>query len=153
MANRYWIGGTGTWTATAKWSAASGGVGGASVPTAVDDVYFDVASSGASYTVTTTAGMTCRNLSVAGPATGTLTFSNTVNTVAVFGSFNHVATGVSWGASVGFTFSSTAPGNTITTNGYSFPNSHTFDGVGGEWILQGNVIAPATRLLSSQWHD
>lgn len=27
MANRYWIGGTGTWTDAAKWSATSGGIG------------------------------------------------------------------------------------------------------------------------------
>lgn len=43
MANRYWVGGTGTWNSsnTANWSAVSGGVGGASVPTAADDVFFD----------------------------------------------------------------------------------------------------------------
>jgi hypothetical protein len=36
MADRYWVGGTGTWssTNTANWSTSSGGAGGASVPTA-----------------------------------------------------------------------------------------------------------------------
>ena len=44
MANRYWVGGTGTWDAsnTTNWSATSGGAGGASVPTSADDVYFNV---------------------------------------------------------------------------------------------------------------
>jgi len=46
MANRYWVGGTGSWssTNTVNWSASSGGSGGASVPTAADNVYFDVNS-------------------------------------------------------------------------------------------------------------
>ena len=46
MADRYWVGGTGTWssTNTANWSASSGGATGASVPTASDNVFFDVNS-------------------------------------------------------------------------------------------------------------
>lgn len=53
MANRYWVGGTGTWdnASTAFWSATSGGSGGASVPTTSDTAIFD-ANSG-SGTVTT----------------------------------------------------------------------------------------------------
>jgi hypothetical protein len=48
MAQRFWVGGSGTWSAanTANWSATSGGAGGASVPGAGDDVFFD-ANSGA----------------------------------------------------------------------------------------------------------
>lgn len=54
MANRYWVGGSGTWdaTSTANWSETSGGAGGASAPTSVDDVYFDNASSTSAYTAT-----------------------------------------------------------------------------------------------------
>jgi len=46
MANRYWVGGTATWDATAgtKWSTTSGGSGGASVPTSIDNVFFDGSS-------------------------------------------------------------------------------------------------------------
>jgi len=78
MADRYWVGGTGSWTTTSttNWSATSGGASGASVPTSSDDVFFDAASSGASYTVTvTTVG--CRNLTVTAPATGAVTFAGT----------------------------------------------------------------------------
>lgn len=38
---RYWVGNTGYWTDTAHWSLTSGGTGGAPVPTANNDVYFD----------------------------------------------------------------------------------------------------------------
>ena len=43
MADRYWVGGNSTWDGTAgtKWASTSGGVGGASLPTSVDDVFFD----------------------------------------------------------------------------------------------------------------
>jgi len=62
MANRYWVGGSGDYTNTARWSTSSGGVGGASVPTANDDVFFDANSSGTSFTVTITgAGGTCKS--------------------------------------------------------------------------------------------
>jgi len=46
MANRYWVGGTGTWngTNTTNWSDTSGGTGGFSVPTSVDDVFIDANS-------------------------------------------------------------------------------------------------------------
>lgn len=41
LGDRYWIGDTGLWTDTAHWSLTSGGTGGAPVPTANNDVYFD----------------------------------------------------------------------------------------------------------------
>jgi hypothetical protein len=46
MANRYWRGGNGTWDNTpgTKWSATSGGAGGAPVPTDLDNVFFNNAS-------------------------------------------------------------------------------------------------------------
>lgn len=46
MANRYWVGGSGTWntTSTANWSATSGGTAGASAPGIADVVIFDANS-------------------------------------------------------------------------------------------------------------
>jgi len=41
MAERWWIGGTGTWSNTAFWSDSPGGSGGFSAPVAGDDVYID----------------------------------------------------------------------------------------------------------------
>jgi hypothetical protein len=53
MANRFWVGGTGTWNnTTTNWSASSGGAGGASVPTINDSVFFDNNSGGSGFIVT-----------------------------------------------------------------------------------------------------
>jgi hypothetical protein len=63
MADRYWRGGTGTWntSSTTNWSATSGGSGGASVPTASDNVIFDQA---ATYSVTMTGALACLSITV-----------------------------------------------------------------------------------------
>jgi hypothetical protein len=80
MANRFWVGGTGDWDATAgsKWALTSGGAGGQAVPTSSDTVFFD-ANSGAN-TVTIGAGTSiCSTLTMTG-FTGTLAFgSNSIN--------------------------------------------------------------------------
>jgi hypothetical protein len=57
MAARFWVGGTGTWSAsnTTNWAATSGGAGGASVPGAADDVTFN-GSSGSGGTITIDSG-------------------------------------------------------------------------------------------------
>ena len=53
MANRYWVGGTGTWNAasTANWSATSGGASGASAPTSADIVFIDASSGSGTITL------------------------------------------------------------------------------------------------------
>jgi hypothetical protein len=63
MANRYWVGGSGTWDAvtTTNWSATSGGAGGASAPVAADAVIFDSASG--TGTCTTASGAICTTVS------------------------------------------------------------------------------------------
>lgn len=92
MANRYWVGGTANWDniAGSKWSTTSGGSGGASVPTASDDVFFD-ANSG-SGTVTAASSpfgdhRFCKNLNFTG-FTGTFAGSQSVNVYGslIFGS-------------------------------------------------------------------
>lgn len=79
MADRYWVGGTGPWnaTSTANWSATSGGASGASAPAAGDNVIFNSASSATSYVVTPTSAAFCKDFTVAGPASGTVTFAGT----------------------------------------------------------------------------
>lgn len=64
MANRFWVGGSGTWDAssTANWSATTGGAAGASAPTSSDAVIFD-ASSGTG-TCTTAAGSACSGVTI-----------------------------------------------------------------------------------------
>lgn len=97
MANRYWVGGTGTWntTNTANWSATSGGAGGATVPTIDDDVFINNGSSTAAFTITAnTAGIICNNLTVSG-LNGALTFTTgtTGNTINVSGNLSFPSTG------------------------------------------------------------
>ena len=71
MADRYWVGGTANWDATAgtKWSATSGGAGGAAVPTSNDNVFFDAASG--AVTVTISATVAAKSINCTG-FTGTL---------------------------------------------------------------------------------
>lgn len=76
MADRYWVGGTASWTATAglNWSTTSGGVGGASNPGTGDRAIFD-ANSGA-VTVTVSATRACGSIDFTG-FTGTFTGTST----------------------------------------------------------------------------
>jgi hypothetical protein len=62
MANRFWVGGNGTWdtTSTTNWSSTTGGAGGASAPTSADAAIFDANSGAAVVTLgedVTAAGM------------------------------------------------------------------------------------------------
>ena len=81
MADRYWVGGTGTWntTNTTNWSATSGGAGGASAPTSADRVFFDASSGGG--TVTWNGDRSVLSLDATG-FTGTFGGSTTTFTVA-----------------------------------------------------------------------
>ena len=147
MADRYWVGGTGTWDAsdTTHWSATSGGAGGASVPTSSDDVYFNSASNATGYTVTPTGTVNCGSLSIAAPASGNVTFGNAVSQLNIYGNLS-IASGTVWNASsCPFLFASMTAGRTITTNGVTLNNSATFNGVGGSWILQDSYATAATR--------
>lgn len=71
MADRYWVGGTASWDATAgtKWALTSGGAGGQAVPTSADDVFFNAASG--AVTVTVSGTRTCNSLTFTG-FTGTV---------------------------------------------------------------------------------
>jgi hypothetical protein len=75
MAQRYWVGGSGTWdtTNTTNWSATSGGAGGASVPTTADNAIIN-SSSGAG-TVTLGENVPCVQLDIR-TYIGTLNFNN-----------------------------------------------------------------------------
>ena len=131
MANRYWVGGTGSWDATTThWSATSGGASGASVPTSADDVFFDTLSNATLYTCTLTTAPICRSLSVAGPATGNVTMAGSP-TWLIYGSLTIAATGVTWSVTSGIFFSQPTSGFTLTTNGITILGSLSFQGTGG----------------------
>lgn len=137
MADRYWVGGTGTWntTSTTNWSATSGGAGGASVPTSADDVFFN-ASSGTG-TVTIGATVSCRSLNATGAST--LTIAGT-SQLSVFGSFTLPATNLSWTHTGVLAFEGTSVGSAknITTNGVTITSAVTFGSTTGTdaFVLQ-----------------
>jgi hypothetical protein len=149
MADRYWVGGTGTWdaTTTTNWATTSGGAGGASAPTSVDNVIFDSASNATAYTVTVGTNAVCEDFTVAGPLVGNVTFSLAATArIDCHGSMTLPAANCTWtgvnGALV--TFRATTTGKTVTTNGVNLTvTGVTFNGVGGAWTL-GSAITYGT---------
>lgn len=87
MANRFWVGGTGTWNSgsTAFWSTTTGGAGGASVPGTSDVAIFDGSSGGGTVTVDSPngAGVVTIQALTCGAFTGTLDFSANNNDVTL----------------------------------------------------------------------
>jgi hypothetical protein len=140
MADRYWVLGTGSWdsTNTVNWSATSGGLGGASVPTASDNVFFDANSNVGTGAFTVTMANTprvCNDFTASG-LDGTMTLAGTGIGLTVSGSLTFQATNFTRTYTGTTTFNATTTGKTVTTNGVTFGGSAvTFDGVGGEWTL------------------
>lgn len=135
MADRYWVGGSGTWntTSTTNWSTTSGGTGGASVPTAADSVFFDQSTT---FTVTMTGALTCLDFNV---TAGTVTFATgTTPTLAISGNLNITGVTPTWNSTGTITFNSTTA-KTIRSNNTIFGGNVTFDGVGGTWQLLDNL--------------
>jgi len=93
MANRYWRGGSGTWSATntTNWSTTSGGSGGASVPTSVDAVLIGAQGAGGStVTLHPTDSLACASINFSdsggqwGQFGGTNVFNGNGNVVRVY---------------------------------------------------------------------
>jgi hypothetical protein len=152
MANRYWVGGTGTWngTSTTNWSASSGGATGASVPTSADNVFFDANSNTGTgaFTVTmATVAAVCADFD-ASAVDGTMTLAGTVG-IDVYGSLLWPATNFTRSYSGTTTFRATSTGKTINCNGKNFGASITFDGVGGGWTFGSAITTPGSFTLTN----
>jgi len=144
MANRYWVGGSGTWdtTSTTNWSASSGGGSGASVPTNADSVFFDQAGT---YTVTCTGALTSLDFTV---SAGTVTFATgTSPSFNIRGSLSLLA-GTVWNPTSTITFSATTTGNNVTTNGTTLSGAVSFNGSGGGWTLGSALTIGSSSTLS-----
>ena len=155
MADRYWILGTGSWssTNTANWSASSGGAGGASVPTASDNVFFDANSNVLATAFTVTMANTPRvcNDFLASGLDGTMTLAGTSIGLTVSGSLTFQATNFTRTYSGTTTFNATTTGKTVTTNGVIFVLVD-FNGVGGGWTL-GSALACTTITVTNGTFD
>ena len=142
---RYWVGGTGNWSDTARWSTSSGGASGASVPRSHDDVVFDSASNATAYTATVntvTGGIRTKALTIAGPAAGNVTLAGTAAMNGIHGNVTLPATGLTWSYTGNVALSGSTTGKTFTTNGVSLSTFITINGVGCGWTLGFNLTAP-----------
>ena len=140
MADRYWVGGSGTWdnASTANWSATSGGASGASAPTSADNVIFNSLSNATLYTVTIGTSATALDVTIANPATGAVTFAGTQG-INCYGSWTNAA-GVVFSFINSINFLSTTTGRTITTNAVNLGSINVITNqVGGGWTLVGSL--------------
>lgn len=150
MANRFWVGGTAAWDATAgsKWALTSGGAGGQAVPTAADDVFLDGASG--AVTVTISGARTCKSLVCTG-FTGTLAGTSTPS-LTVAGNFTLVAgmtinNGNLVTASISATSAITMAGKTwngdfiVNGSGATFTLQDTFRTLGTFQLVAGTLNA------------
>jgi hypothetical protein len=145
---RYWVGGTGNWNDTARWSTSSGGASGADLPRSHDDVVFDSMSNATAYTATVnaiTGGNRCKALTIAGPLVGNVTLAGST-TLFIHDDITLPATGLTRTYSGPITLSGTGAGKTITTNGVTLGSPITVDGVGAEWALADALNMGASAL-------
>ena len=145
---RYWVGGTGNWNDTARWSTTSGGAGGADLPRSHDDVVFDSLSNATAYTATVnaiTGGNRCKALTVAGPLVGNVTLAGST-ALFIHDDITLPATGLTRTYTGAITLTGTGAGKTITTNGVTLASAITVDGVGAEWALADALNTGTTTL-------
>jgi len=138
MADRYWVLGTGTWdaTSTTNWSTSSGGAGGASVPTAADNVFFDANSNVGTGAFTVTMANTprvCNDFTASG-LDGVMTLAGASIGLTVSGSLDWPSSNFTRTYTGTTTFNATTTGKTITAR-VAFGGSVVFNGVGGGWTL------------------
>lgn len=137
-ANRFWVGISSTsWNNAANWSTTSGGLGGASIPDATDDVYFDSASS---VNCSINSSGTCKNISFRGLSgssnyTGTFTLNAGLT---VSGGLIWSPTMTIGATTLTITFNGAGSFN-ITYNGQSNTSALTFNNASGNWTFTDTV--------------
>lgn len=145
----YWVGGTGNWSNTARWSLASGGAGGEAIPRSFDNVIFNAASNATAYTATIDVVSRCNQLTVAGPASGNLTLAGS-NPLTIYGNVSFPATGFTRTYTGAFTLSGSTTGKTFTSNGVTFASQVTVNGMGAGWSMSDALnIGTNTFLMSN----
>lgn len=143
MANRYWVGGSGTWdgSSTTHWSATSGGSSGASAPTSTDDVFFDSNSGLSGGTVTfdsITYDTRCRDFTSTTGVNYTIMVIN--NNYFGFGRNCTLENTITFGASyINLYYYNILGSGTLMTNGLAVPNFDQ-DALGTLTLLDDLVI-------------
>lgn len=147
MATLYWGGGAGTWdgfTTTNWYTDLARTTLSSRAPSAEDDVVFDSSSNATSYTVTRGNGLVCRNCTISGPATGTLTLSASSATWYIYGNLSLPATGLANLSTTTIQFWGSGS-HTITTNGVTIANSVILNG-SGTYTLQDALNMSTSQL-------
>jgi hypothetical protein len=155
MATLYWVGGTATWNGTpgTKWATTSGGAGGAAVPTAADDVFFDASSTG---TCTLSTSSVARSINCTG-FTGTI--SHPASTTFIIGDGTAGASNIALKFVAGMTYTT----GSTTTSLISFQSTSStqqsvdfggkttsqveYNGTGGSWqLVAGHTTTSASQV-------
>ena len=139
-ANRYWVGGTGTWnnTLTTHWSTSSGGSSGASPPGSSDAAIFDSNSGpgGTQVTINQTGGVSVASINTSGFVGGV---GGAGSTGAITVSGNADLSGAqSFGSS---TITLTGTGSQTLTGGGNWGGNIIQNGAGGTYAIQENFAS------------
>lgn len=149
MANRYWVGGTATWDATAgvKWALTSGGAGGQAVPTSADDVFIDNFTGAG--VVTLGAAINCLSLNFADGTGGAFagTFAGATQIINIYGNLKLTA-GMNISGTGVMNFRATAGGKTIAWAGKTWTGDLAFLGAAGAWSMDAYAATKASSSLS-----
>ena len=138
-ANRYWVGGTGTWEDAAHWSLTSGGTGGAPIPVINDNVIFNQQSFTADkQTVMFTTDGVCNSIDWSGINYHAVFSAAANKTLTVYGSYK-LSPLLSNGFKGTTIFASSQSNNTITTFGRIIIGNWQFNGT-GSWLLSDDLI-------------
>jgi len=141
----YWVGGTGNWNDTARWSTTSGSGSGAALPTSLDDVVFDAGSNATAYTSTVNATSRCNKLTIAGPASGNVTLAGS-SAIIIHDDVTLPATGLTRTFTGFILLSGSTSGKVLTTNGVTLNSSIVINGVNCEWSLGSALNNSATAV-------
>ncbi len=128
----YWVGGTGSWSQTAHWSASSGGAGGHAVPTATNAVIFDANSDSGATTITIGATATCKSMNWSAIDSG-ITWAGTYNLSIVESLVLKAPATLSITYSGTITFTATSGVHALTFAGNTLHGGMVFNGIGGTW--------------------
>ncbi|MBI5325262.1 MAG: hypothetical protein HZB41_08335 [Ignavibacteriae bacterium] len=148
--NLYWIGGTGNWTDPAHWSRSSGGAGGACIPTAYDNVFFDSNSFSSDSQVVSinTINASCNNMRWTGVAFNPIMDGPNTNSISIYGSLE-LSSAMILRFSGLIYFESQTTGNTILSGGRHFIDNVIFNGAGGEWTLLDSIYCESSIILNN----
>ncbi len=155
----YWVGGSGNWNSTARWSTSTGGPTGECIPTINDDVIFDANSGGAGYVVTMNVIGQCRTMDWTATLIGATASNNATfqmdNELTVAGNLA-VHTGMTvTGNSRRIVFKPTSgviiPARTIRTNGriIDFMDFRDFNTIVGSWTLLDDLTLRNVNILGT----